>query len=128
MVPSDSPATFESFQAELARLVSKFDRQHPTFTSPDYNEQTLRADFLDQFFAALGWDVGNRKGLIHTEREVDIEVRSSMSGRQTRADYVFRTNRIERSTWLYRRTEALFRTSRGRTCCTNCSATTCATS
>lgn len=30
MAPSDTPATFESFQAELARLVAQFDRQHPT--------------------------------------------------------------------------------------------------
>ncbi len=95
---SDTPATFESFQAELARLVARFDRQHPTYTSPDYNEAALRADFLDGFFRALGWDVGNQKGLIHTEREVDIEVRTHLSGKQTRADYVFRLNRIERFT------------------------------
>lgn len=98
MAPSDSPATFETFQAELARLVARFDSQHPTYTAPDYNEQTLRADFLDAFFRALGWDVGNQKGLIHTEREVDIEVRTHLSGRQTRADYVFRLNRTERFT------------------------------
>jgi len=98
MASTDSPATFESFQAELARLVSLFDRQHPTYTAPDYNEQTLRADFLDAFFRTLGWDVGNQKGLIHTEREVDIEVRTHLSGRQTRADYVFRLNRTERFT------------------------------
>ncbi|MBP6506321.1 MAG: N-6 DNA methylase [Opitutaceae bacterium] len=98
MAPPESPATFETFQAELARLVAQFDRQHPTYTAPDYNEQTLRADFLDAFFRALGWDVGNQKGLIHTEREVDIEVRTTMSGRQTRADYVFRLNRTERFT------------------------------
>lgn len=93
-----APATFDSFRAELTRLVERFDRQHPTFTSPDYNEATLRADFLDPFFRALGWDVGNQKGLIHTEREVDIEVRTPMSGRQTRADYVFRIARTDRFT------------------------------
>jgi len=98
MAPSDTPATFASFQAELARLVAQFDRQHPTYTSSDYNEAALRADFLDAFFRALGWDVGNQKGLIHTEREVDIEVRTHLSGRQTRADYVFRLNRTERFT------------------------------
>jgi type I restriction-modification system DNA methylase subunit len=98
MSPLPPAATFESFRAELARLVAQFDRQHPTYTAPDYNEQTLRADFLDAFFRALGWDVGNQKGLIHTEREVDIEVRTEMSGRQTRADYVFRLNRSERFT------------------------------
>jgi len=91
-------ASFDSFHAELSRLVARFDAQHPTFTSPDYNEATLRTDFLDPFFRALGWDVGNQKGLIHTEREVDIEVRTHMSGRQTRADYVFRVARTDRFT------------------------------
>lgn len=98
MATSDTPATFESFQAELSRLVAQFDSQHPIYTAPDYLEATLRADFLDPFFRALGWDVGNQKGLIHTEREVAIEVRTHLSGRQTRADYVFRHARIERFT------------------------------
>jgi len=98
MATPQSEATFEQFQTELARLVDRFDRQFPEFTSPDYNEATLRADFLDPFFRALGWDVGNTKGLIHTEREVDIEVRTAVSGRKTRADYVFRAARVERFT------------------------------
>ncbi len=59
-----APVTFESFAATLGDLVARFDRQHPQFTSPDYNEATLRADFLDPFFRALGWDVGNTKGLM----------------------------------------------------------------
>jgi len=42
--------------------------------------------------------VGNVNGLIHTEREVDIEVRTATSVRQTRADYVFRHARVERFT------------------------------
>jgi len=69
-----SPATFETFQAELTHLVERFDRDLPTFKSPDYNEATLRADFLDPFFRALGWDVGNTKG----QREVHSLVESSM--------------------------------------------------
>jgi hypothetical protein len=93
-----APVTFESFQAELAHLVSRFDREHAHFTNPDYNEAMVREDFLNPFFRSLGWDVGNAKGLIHTEREVDIEVRTALSGRQTRADYVFRVARVERFT------------------------------
>ena len=93
-----APATFETFQLELARLVDKFDRDYPQFVAANYNEATLRNEFLDDFFRALGWDVGNKAGLIHTEREVDIEVQTATSGRQTRADYVFRYARVERFT------------------------------
>ncbi len=92
------PATLSSFKEELARLVAHFSSQQPYFSGPDYNEAKLREDFLNPFFAALGWDVGNRKGLIHTEREVDIEVRTEISGKQKRADYVFRIARLERFT------------------------------
>ncbi len=48
MVPPDFPATFETFQAELARLLAYFDRDHPTYTAP-----TFRADILDDFLGYL---------------------------------------------------------------------------
>jgi len=92
------PATFESFVAELDRLVANFERNFLHIQSGDYNEASVRQEYLDPFFAALGWDTDNSAGLIHTEREVDIEVRTAMSGRQTRADYVFRIARVERFT------------------------------
>jgi hypothetical protein len=58
-----APATLATFKEELSRLVAHFSSQQPYFTGPDYNEAKLREDFLNPFFAALGWDVGNRKGL-----------------------------------------------------------------
>ncbi|MEY3276142.1 MAG: hypothetical protein RL153_1409 [Verrucomicrobiota bacterium] len=93
--PSDIGPTLASFRADLARLVARFSSQLPFHASPEYSEAKLREDFLNPFFAALGWDVGNRKALIHTEREVDVEVRTAFSGRQRRADYVFRVARVE---------------------------------
>lgn len=93
--PSDIGPTLASFQADLARLVARFSSQLPFHASPEYSEAKLREDFLNPFFAALGWDVGNRKALIHTEREVDVEVPTAFSGRQRRADYVFRVARVE---------------------------------
>jgi hypothetical protein len=91
-------ATLESFQAELTRLGAHFQRDLSHFESGTYNEASLRQQFLDPLFRSLGWDVGNLKGLIHTEREVDIEVSTPTAGTKTRADYVFRVNRIERFT------------------------------
>jgi hypothetical protein len=93
--PSDIGPTLASFHADLARLVASFSSQLPFHASPEYSKAKLREDFLNPFFAALGWDVGNRKALIHTEREVDVEVRTAFSGRQRRADYVFRVARVE---------------------------------
>ena len=91
-------ATLESFQAELTRLGAHFQRDLSHFESGTYNEASLRQQFLDPLFRSLGWDVGNLKGLIHTEREVDIEVSTATAGTKTRADYVFRVARIERFT------------------------------
>jgi predicted type IV restriction endonuclease len=95
---ASTPATLATIREGRSRLVTQFSSQQSYFTGPDYNEAKLREDFLNPLFAALGWDVGNRKGLIHTEREVDIEVRTEISGKQKRADYVFRIARLEHLT------------------------------
>jgi type I restriction-modification system DNA methylase subunit len=44
----------------------------------------------------LGWDVENKAGLIPQHREVEIESRTNIAGRQKRADYLFRTDRQDR--------------------------------
>jgi len=48
----------EAFRA----LVEKFEFQCPTLARSQYNETQLRREFVDKFFAALGWDVDNNKG------------------------------------------------------------------
>jgi len=87
-----SHASFESFQVELSRLVAKFERGLHEFKHPGYLEAQLRDDFLSPFFAALGWDMKNDKGLIQSHREVEIESRTGTG----RADYLFRTDRRPR--------------------------------
>ena len=42
----------------IARLVQKFDRDQGRFQQPDYNEAQLREQFVNPFFRALGWDLG----------------------------------------------------------------------
>ena len=66
-------ASFDSFEQELNRLVSIFERGLAEFKSSGYSEAQLRDDFLDPFFRALGWDLENRAGLIQTKREVEVE-------------------------------------------------------
>lgn len=85
-------ASFAEFQKELNRLVESFSHRLAELKQPGYAEAQLRTDFLDPFFAALGWDMTNRAGLIQAHREVVIELRTD-SGR---ADYLFRTDRKPR--------------------------------
>lgn len=47
---------------EVLDLVERFERGRDAYRSPGYNETQLRREFLDPFFAALGWDVDNRGG------------------------------------------------------------------
>ena len=91
-----SAASFETFEKELARLVASFSQRLAELQQPTYGEAQLRADFLDPFFAALGWDLTNRSGLIQKHREVEIESRTEIAGRKKRADYLFRTDTRDR--------------------------------
>ena len=43
----------------LLRLVDRFSLGHKVFLSGDYEEERLRAEFLNPFFAALGRDMDN---------------------------------------------------------------------
>ncbi|MGA3144136.1 MAG: N-6 DNA methylase [Verrucomicrobiota bacterium] len=89
-------ASFESFEKELNRLVGIFGRGLAEFKSSGYVEAQLRDDFLNPFFRALGWDLENSAGLIQSKREVEIESRTEIGGRQKRADYLFRTDGHDR--------------------------------
>ncbi len=91
-----SDAAFQSFQSELSRLVEVFDKNLSSFKSRDYDEASLRQEFLNPLFRALGWDIENQAGRIPKHREVEIESRTSIGGRQKRADYLFRTDTHDR--------------------------------
>jgi hypothetical protein len=89
-------ATWESFERELARLVETFERNLAHYKSARYDEASLRQEFLNPFFRALGWDVENKAGLIPQHRQVEIESRTQVGARQNRADYLFRTHPTDR--------------------------------
>lgn len=93
--PADA-AGFERFQTELARLVAQFEKNFKQYQSAAYDEASVRQEFLDPLFRALGWDVENKRGLIPQHREVELESRTEIAGRQKRADYLFRTDRQDR--------------------------------
>lgn len=89
-----SSATFESFEKTLGELVARFSSGAVGFLSRDYAEASVRRDFIDPFFTALGWDLKNERQLILNKREVEIESRTIIDGRKKRADYLFRTVRV----------------------------------
>jgi len=84
-----NPSTFASFEKELNRLVEIFERNLAHLKSPGYDEASLRQEFLNPFFRALGWVMENKAGLIPAHREVIAESRTDTG----RADYLFRTDR-----------------------------------
>jgi predicted type IV restriction endonuclease len=89
-----APATFEHFERELNRLVEQFGKHLAAYKGANYDEANVRKDFLDPFFRALGWDMDNRAG--PKDREVEIESRTVIRGRNKRADYLFRADGRER--------------------------------
>jgi len=89
-------ASFDSFKQELDRLVEVFGRNLAAYQSAAYDEASLRQEFLNPLFRALGWDIENKAGLIPQHREVETESRTQIGGRQKRADYLFRTHPTDR--------------------------------
>ena len=72
------------------QLVTRFKSHEEAYRSGQYNETQLRRDFLDPFFAALGWDVHNEKGYAEAYREVIHEDAIKVGGHTKAPDYCFR--------------------------------------
>ena len=88
--------TFNTFCAELERLVTDFQDGVRYYNGDDYDEQALRNDFLNPLWRALGWDLENLPRKSQLLRDVQLETRVDIAGRKKRADYIFRTDGIER--------------------------------
>jgi type I restriction-modification system DNA methylase subunit len=74
---------------KIHQLVETFD-QHLNEYKTRKNETELRRQFLDPFFEALGWDVGNTQGFDERRKEVAHELSVEIDGQQKKADYAFR--------------------------------------
>ncbi len=80
----------------IEELVNGFGEHIKEYKHPSYNEATLRIDFLNKFFVALGWDVENNEGLPPSYREVVTEDAVLIEGRPKSPDYSFRLRSGER--------------------------------
>jgi predicted type IV restriction endonuclease len=71
-------------------LVERFEQHRAAYLAGTYNEAQLRLEFLDPFFAALGWDVYNRQGYAEAYKDVIHEDAIRVSGAVKAPDYAFR--------------------------------------
>ena len=70
-------------------LVKKFEDNIDSYKSQKYNETTVRQEFIDPLFIALGWDVNNEKGWAPQYREVILEDAIKIGGKTKAPDYSF---------------------------------------
>lgn len=76
----------------IYNLANRFHRDATEYKSGRYNETQARQEFIDPLFEALGWDIGNRLGSRHAQREVVLEYSMKIGAHTKAPDYLFRTN------------------------------------
>ncbi len=90
------PHSHEQAKRIIGERVELFARNLAQYRHPDYKEAHLRQEFLDPFFEALGWDVGNRQATDEVYKEV-VSEDSIKVGDSTRApDYSFRIGGVRK--------------------------------
>ena len=83
------PPTLEQAQDLIASLTKDYEKHRRAYLLPEYSEARVRGDFIDKFFAALGWDVLHRVQKNPFEQEVKVEPNVNVGTSQRRADYAF---------------------------------------
>ncbi len=79
----------EEAKAKIKLLIDKFNSQTDFYKSLNYNEAQTRADFINPFFLALGWDIDNTKQQLETYRDVKHEDKVKVNGHSKAPDYSF---------------------------------------
>jgi hypothetical protein len=79
---------------DIGTLVQRFRAYIKAYKSKDTKEAEIRQQFIDPFWRALGWDVGDTKGVGPAESEViiekNVETAEATGLRNRRPDYLFR--------------------------------------
>ncbi len=83
--------TFEKAYETVLGLVNTFTQNYNHYMSAGYSESAARQDYIDKFFAALGWDVTHQYQTNPYEQEVKIELSQKQQNETAhkRADYAF---------------------------------------
>ncbi len=74
----------------ILTLIERFERNREAYLASTYNETHSRREFIDPFFAALGWDVDNTQGFAEAYKDVIHEDAIKISGATKAPDYSFR--------------------------------------
>ena len=69
----------------MAKLSASFDRNFEQVKSPKYNESEARLNYIDPFWRALGWPIGEQHDTSPSKMDVRVEVGLD----RRRPDYVF---------------------------------------
>ena len=76
--------------AEIIQLVELFQRNYDQYRDPAFSEAAVRLQFIDPFFAALGWDMYNVQEFAEQYKEVVHEDKVRIGGATKAPDYSFR--------------------------------------
>ena len=55
---------YDEAKARMAGLIAKFDARYAEVMSKHFSEHRDREEFIDEFFAILGWDVDNVRAIV----------------------------------------------------------------
>ena len=80
----------------IHHLIEHFEQNRDALRSVRYNEAQLRQEFLNPFFAALGWDMLNAQGFGEAYKEVIHETSVEVEGAAKAPDYAFRIGGVTR--------------------------------
>ena len=73
----------------VIELIEAFDRNLDSYRSPLYKEASVRCEFIDPFFEALGWDVQNQRKYAESYKDVVHEPSLEDEGGSSAPDYSF---------------------------------------
>ena len=76
----------------IRKLIEHFEQNREALRSGRYNEAQLRQEFLNPFFAALGWDMFNEQQYGEAYKEVIHETSVEVEGAAKAPDYAFRVD------------------------------------
>jgi len=89
-------SSYAKARFEVERLVELFARNVDVYKRSDYKEARVRAEFIDPFFEALGWDVRNVRGYAEQYKDV-VHEDALRTGSAVRApDYCFRIGGVRK--------------------------------